>query len=71
MNTERFEFRIDIEDFENRQEVLNSIDNILKLIYNKKIMKKIDRKLGNTDFKFQKNNLTLIISRINDTELPF
>jgi hypothetical protein len=71
MNIERFEFRIDIEDFENRQEVLNTIDNILKLIYDKKIIKKIDRKLGNTDFKFQKNNLTLIISRINDTELPF
>lgn len=71
MNIEKFEFRIDIEDFENREDVLNSINNILKLIYDKKFIEKIDRNLGNKDFKFQKNNLTLIISRINDTELPF
>jgi hypothetical protein len=71
MNIEKFEFRIDIEDFENKEEVLNSIKRILTLIYDKKFLMKIDRKLGNNDLKFQKNNLTLIISKINDVELPF
>ena len=71
MNIEKFEFRIDIEDFENKEEVLNSIKRILNLIYDKKFLMKIDRKIGNNDLKFQKNNLTFIISKINDTELPF
>jgi hypothetical protein len=71
MNIEKFEFRIDIEDFENKEEVLNSIKRILTLIYDKKFLMKIDRKIGNNDLKFQKNNLTFIISKINDTELPF
>jgi hypothetical protein len=71
MNIEKFEFRIDIEDFENKEEVLNSIKRILNLIYDKKFLMKIDRKLGNNDLKFHKNNLTFIISKINDTELPF
>lgn len=71
MNVEKFEFRIDIEDFENKEEVLNSIKRILTLIYDKKFLTKIDRKIGNNDLKFHKNNLTFIISKINDTELPF
>jgi hypothetical protein len=71
MNTEKFEFRIDIEDFKNKEEVLNSIKGILTLIYDEKFLRKIDRNLGNKDIKFQNNNLTITISRINDLELPF
>lgn len=71
MNLEKFEFKIDIEDFKNKEEVFNSIKRILILIYDKKFLRKIDRNLGNKDVKFHNNNLTITISRINDLELPF
>lgn len=71
MDVEKIEFRIDIEDFKNKEEVINSIKRILTLIYDKKIINKIDKEVGDNKLIFKKKKITLIISKINKEELPF
>ena len=71
MDVEKIEFRIDIEDFKNKEEVINSIKRILTLIYDKKIINKIDKEVGDNKLIFKKKKITLIISKINNEELPF
>lgn len=71
MDVEKIEFRIDIEDFKNKEEVINSIKRILTLIYDKKIINKIDKEVGDNKLIFKKKNITFILSKINNEELPF
>jgi hypothetical protein len=71
MNNQRYEFRLDIEDFQDKEEVLQALQNILNLVYDKKLQGKINRELGDRKIISKKKNITFILSKINNEELPF
>lgn len=71
MNNQRYEFRLDIEDFQDKEEVLQALQNVLNLVYDNKLQRKLNNELGDREITSKKKNITLIISKINNEELPF
>jgi len=71
MDNQRYEFRLDIEDFQDKEKVLQALQNVLNLVYDKKLQGKINRELGDRKIISKKKNITFILSKINKEELPF
>ena len=71
MNNQRYEFRLDIEDFQDKEEVLQALQNVLNLVYDEKLQRKLNNKLGDREITSKKKNITFILSKINNEELPF
>ena len=71
MNNQRYEFRLDIEDFQDKEEVLQALQNVLNLVYDEKLKRKLNNKLGDREITSKKKNITFILSKINNEELPF
>lgn len=71
MNNQRYEFRLDIEDFQDKEEVLQALQNVLNLVYDNKLQRKLNKELGDRELISKKKNITFILSKINNEELPF
>ena len=71
MNNQRYEFRLDIEDFKDKEEVLQALQNVLNLVYDNKLQRKLNKELGDRELISRKKNITFILSKINNEELPF
>lgn len=71
MNNQRYEFRLDIEDFQDKEEVLQALQNVLNLVYDNKLQRKLNKELGDREIISKKKNITFILSKINNEELPF
>ncbi|RTL10016.1 MAG: hypothetical protein EKK56_10820 [Flavobacteriaceae bacterium] len=71
MNNQRYEFRLDIEDFQDKEEVLQALQNVLNLVYDNKLQRKLNKELGDREITSKKKNITFILSKINNEELPF
>ena len=71
MNNQRYEFRLDIEDFQDKEEVLQALQNVLNLVYDNKLQRKLNNELGDRKIISKKKNITFILSKINNEELPF
>ena len=71
MNNQRYEFRLDIEDFQDKEEVLQALQNVLNLVYDNKLQRKLNKELGDRKIISKKKNITFILSKINNEELPF
>jgi hypothetical protein len=71
MNNQRYEFRLDIDDFQDKEEVLQALQNVLNLVYDNKLQRKLNNELGDRKIISKKKNITFILSKINNEELPF
>lgn len=71
MNNQRYEFRLDIDDFQDKEEVLQALQNVLNLVYDNKLQRKLNKELGDRKIISKKKNITFILSKINNEELPF
>ena len=63
MINEKLEFRFEFEDFENTEELMNSIENILNLTKNQKFQDFIKTEKGKK-VKLKKNDITILITKI-------
>ena len=65
MINEKLEFRFEFEDFENTEELMNSIENILNLTKNQKFQDFIKTKTENgKKVNLKKNDITILITKI-------
>lgn len=65
MINEKLEFRFEFEDFENTEELMNSIENILNLTKNQKFQDFIKTKTEKgKKVNLKKNDITILITKI-------
>lgn len=58
---QKFEFRFDIEDYKNTQELLTAVKNVIKLANETSFIEKLNQRMGDKPIVQRKGNITLRI----------